>query len=60
VVLAHLAPVQRADRLQHGLPDAARARRASFKEFVEEWIVTQFLEVLEAHGLERPGTGTRS
>ena len=30
------------------------ARRASFKEFVEEWIVTQFLEVLEAHGLERP------
>jgi toluene monooxygenase system protein A len=30
------------------------ARRASFKEFMEEWILTQFLEVLEAHGLARP------
>jgi toluene monooxygenase system protein A len=30
------------------------ARRASFKEFVDEWIVTQFFEMLDAHGLERP------
>src|SRR5262249_3916719 len=30
------------------------ARRASFREFVEEWILTQFLEVLDAYGLRRP------
>ena len=30
------------------------ARRASFKEFMEEWVLTQFLEVLDAHGLARP------
>jgi toluene monooxygenase system protein A len=29
-------------------------RRRSFKEFVEEWVIDQFLRTLEAVGLERP------
>ncbi len=29
-------------------------RRASFKEFMQEWVVDQFLETLREHGLERP------
>ena len=29
-------------------------RTTSFKEFMEEWILTQFLELLDAHGLARP------
>jgi toluene monooxygenase system protein A len=29
-------------------------RKYSFKEFVEEWVIQQFLESLERHGLKRP------
>lgn len=29
-------------------------RRASFKEFMEEWIVDQFLQTLSEYGLQRP------
>jgi toluene monooxygenase system protein A len=29
-------------------------RRASFKEFVEEWVVDQYLRSLAAHGLQKP------
>lgn len=29
-------------------------RRMSFKEFMQEWIVTQFVENLEDHGLQKP------
>jgi toluene monooxygenase system protein A len=30
------------------------ARRQSFKEFMEEWVIGQFVEALELHGLEKP------
>ncbi len=30
------------------------ARRQSFKEFMEEWVIDQFVTALEEHGLERP------
>ena len=55
VVLAQLAAVRGRDRLQHGLPHAARAAaRASFKEFMEEWVLEQFLRSLDELGLEAP------
>jgi toluene monooxygenase system protein A len=30
------------------------SRQTSFKEFMEEWVLDQFLRTLEEHGLERP------
>jgi toluene monooxygenase system protein A len=30
------------------------ARKTSFKEFMEEWVLDQFLRTLEEHGLKRP------
>jgi hypothetical protein len=54
VVLAQLAVLRGRDRLQHGLPDPARAPRQSFKEFVEEWILDQFEQQLASAGPARP------
>src|SRR5262249_5436601 len=32
----------------------AQQRTRSFKEFMEEWVIEQFLRSLEAHGLAKP------
>ena len=54
VVLAHLAAVRVLTGFSMDYLTPLAARRASFKEFMEEWIVDQFLEVLDEHGLARP------
>ena len=53
VVLAELAALRGRDRLRDGLPDAARAPAGSFKEFMQEWVLDQFLQL--ARGV-RAGT----
>ena len=46
VVLAQLAAVRGRHRLRDGLPDAARAAGTrSFKEFMQEWVLDQFLRI---------------
>ena len=55
MVLAQLAAVCYPDRFLHGLSDPAGATPlCSFKEFMEEWIIDQFLRTLDEFGLKKP------
>ena len=54
-LLAVLAAVHHADRhARWTTTSRSNVREASFKEFMEEWIVTQFIRSLENLGLSKP------
>jgi hypothetical protein len=54
MVLAKLASVLNPDWRHDGLPDGAQQRTASFKGFMEEWIVDRFFRTLDEFGLKKP------